>query len=174
MRKLSALTKLILTGVHDVSYTDVRKKVGSHFNIRQRAKKQIQSFYKGATKNGVLTFVSPSGTHAGVYWTQKVQLMDLPSLIKQYKDQKTPRYIVNRAIQGNIKLYCNDPSFLYWGFKYIAWNKKYGIYKEGRFPKIRNPKLKGSVCKHLSNALEALPFNEVVITRDLKKKGAFS
>ena len=51
---------------------------------------------------------------------------------------------------GDCKIRCTCPSMLYWGFSYQGTSLKYlyGIPREGRFPKIRNPKLKGTMCKH--------------------------
>jgi hypothetical protein len=40
--------------------------------------------------------------------------------------------------------------------------------KEKRMPKIRNPNLDGTVCKHLDNALLVLPFVVSSIVKDLK------
>lgn len=40
----------------------------------------------------------------------------------------------------------NCPAFLYWGFKYIAWKKGYGLIPEYRRPKVRNPNQRGFVC----------------------------
>lgn len=170
----SSLTSDAIRGIYDMGYRGIRKLVPGFPKIKERAKEQIQSFYKGTTKNGIVSYLSPSGTTAGRYWAQKIHLLDLDKLIQKYKDSKTPKEIVALAVRGNMKVYCNDPSFLYWGFKYISWTKGFGMFKEARDPKIRNPKHKGSVCKHLENALLTLPFHISNITRDLKKKGAFN
>lgn len=45
---------------------------------------------------------------------------------------------------------CTCPAAQFWGYNYesTALNYLYGIPRENRFPKVRNPNLKGTVCKH--------------------------
>lgn len=163
---------------------------------RERSKAQIVSYYQGVDEKGQIRFITPSGTTPGVFWSQIVVLVDLPKLIKKYVSypqysrnmkkkaayknvklsydpvqSRTDKAIVQEAMAGDVKVYCNDPSFLYWGFKYISYLKGYGLRKESRAPLIRNPQMKGSVCKHLDSVLKVLPFHIGEVTRDLKKKG---
>ena len=49
----------------------------------------------------------------------------------------------------------------------------YGIFRENRFPKIRNPKLEGTVCKHLLCVLSVLNTNWASIARDMKRSKFF-
>lgn len=49
-------------------------------------------------------------------------------------------YIANGVIVSNC------PAFLYWGFMYMAWKKGYGLKKELRVPRVRNPLQRGYVC----------------------------
>ena len=83
----------------------------------------------------------------------------------------TNRDVVNLAVFGDLKVYCDDLSFKYYGWQYIAWNLDYGIEPETRPPVKRNPHLDGTVCKHLYSVLDALPFYLSEITRDLVKVG---
>lgn len=66
--------------------------------------------------------------------------------------------VKSMLMETNLKIHCNCPAFHYWGYKYMAWKKGYGIQKETRFPKIRNPHERGYVCKHLYFVLQVLPF----------------
>ncbi len=178
MNLLSEITSLAIRGIHDMGYNAIRtlatKDTRFDPTIKERAKKQIKAYYKGTTKKGVLTFVTPSGTTPGKFWTSQIFLSNLDKLVKKYKDVRTPREITNLAIAGDLQCNCNCPAFLFWGFKYKAWVKGYGFQSEQRFPKIRNPKLQGSVCKHLEQVLATLPFYLSDITRDLKDKGVFN
>jgi hypothetical protein len=63
----------------------------------------------------------------------------------------------------------NCPDFLYKGFKYMGHNMGYGIFKENRFPKIRNPRLEGTVCKHLLAVFQVMMINWRSIYKDMKK-----
>lgn len=61
-------------------------------------------------------------------------------------------YVANNVIVSNC------PAFHYWGYKYMAWKRGYGIQKEVRFPYVRNPHERGFLCKHLHFVLSIFPF----------------
>lgn len=67
--------------------------------------------------------------------------------------------------------YCvsNCPAYLYWGWQYIDWQLGAGVHPEDRFPKIRNPELKGAICKHLWQVLSVLPVYQTKIMSSAKK-----
>lgn len=71
---------------------------------------------------------------------------------------------------GNIRLWCGCPSFLYWGYQYILTVLDASIYPEERYPEIRNPGERGSVCKHLNRILRVLPFYSGHIAKELKRQ----
>lgn len=180
MQFRSIKTHKHFNGVFDESYKDLLKYSKQTPEIVKRAKDQIFTYYQGIDKKMVVTFMTPSGTTPGLYWIQKVELVDLKSLIKKYGALKKPLQIVRLALQGRVKVSCNDPdggdepSWLYWGHKYKATQSGYNFgTKEDRFPEIRNPKLKGGGCKHVRAVMEALPFHAVIITKDLIKLGIF-
>ena len=60
---------------------------------------------------------------------------------------------------ANLKLHCTCPAFLFWGSQYILTQADAAIVPEVRFPHIRNPNLRGIVCKHLNRTLKVLPFH---------------
>ncbi len=60
---------------------------------------------------------------------------------------------------ANIQVHCGCPAFLFWGSQYILTQLDAAIVPETRFPHIRNPHLKGIVCKHLNRTLKVLPFH---------------
>lgn len=88
-------------------------------------------------------------------------------------------YLVNMSImQGEIRCSCTCPSWIYSGAKYIGTQLGYAYGgKENRFPRIKNPQLKGSICKHLYVVLKALPFQKFgiasQITSELKRLHLF-
>ena len=57
---------------------------------------------------------------------------------------------------GDVTVSCTCPSFLYHGFSYLGTQLgyKYGLPRENRFPRERNPGLRGSACKHVILVLE--------------------
>jgi hypothetical protein len=60
------------------------------------------------------------------------------------------------AINGNIKLSCTCPAFLFQGYKYIMWKSQSGIDREIRSPDKTNPNKEGMACKHILVALNKL------------------
>lgn len=152
----------------EMTYKELRSKTEPR--VKERSLPLITT-YESVTKSGTVTLKTTSGTTPGKFWYQKVKLADLQKILKERKDI-TLLEKVRLALQGDVKILCNDPSFGYWGWAYIATenNAKFGR-PERRFPKIRNPKLRGSVCKHLENALLTLPFHAGKITKDLKGYG---
>lgn len=69
---------------------------------------------------------------------------------------------------GNVQLHCPCPSYKYWGYQYILTQKDAAILPEERYPKIRNPELKGVACKHLRRTLKVLPFHLGTMAKELK------
>ena len=57
---------------------------------------------------------------------------------------------------GDIHIRCNCPAFLYYGDAYMSTQMRYlyGVPRENRFPKIRNPNLKGTMCKHCDKVVD--------------------
>lgn len=60
------------------------------------------------------------------------------------------------ALNGDIKISCTCPAFLYQGYKYISWKSNTGIDRETRAPDKTNPERKGIACKHILVALEQM------------------
>ena len=81
-------------------------------------------------------------------------------------------YLVNMAImQGDIRCSCTCPAWIYSGAKYIGTQLGYAYGgKETRFPRVKNPQLKGSICKHLYVILKALPFQKFGIASQISSE----
>ena len=164
------LSDFFKSALHDLTITKISNKVKQTPAIRRRSAEQITVFYQGVTKDGLLRFMCPSGTTPGKFWIQQVSLVHLDVIRKRYPNKKF-RDVVALAVKKDVKLFCNDPSFLYWGYKYIAWTQGFGLREETRRPDIRNPKLRGSVCKHLDAVLREMPKYIDKIAEDLTKAG---
>jgi len=80
--------------------------------------------------------------------------------------------LVNTAIMdGEIRCSCTCPAWIYSGSKYIATQLGYAYGgKETRFPRIKNPQLKGTCCKHVYLVLKALPFQKFGISSMLNSE----
>ena len=68
---------------------------------------------------------------------------------------------------GDIHIRCQCPSFLFHGFAYMGDSLRYlyGIPREKRFPKVRNPNLKSTMCKHCDVVIEYLLRNKELIAK---------
>lgn len=69
---------------------------------------------------------------------------------------------------SDVRLYCDDPSFLYWGYQYILTQLDASMVPETRYPVENNPELRGIVCKHLNRVLHVLPFYNADIAKAIK------
>ena len=69
---------------------------------------------------------------------------------------------------GNLRLHCPCPSYRFHGYQYILTQKESAIIPEERYPRIRNPQLKGVCCKHLRRTLKVLPFHLGTIASAVK------
>ena len=147
----------------------------------KRAKKQFGKYgthYSKVLDKGTIVFTTKSAgydnpKYAGYKktYTQFILPTEIED-VKKMKDLKDSEK-VNLLLAGDLKVKCTCPDFLYFGNKYILTQLDAVLGdKEYRFPKIRNPKLKGSgLCKHLILVLQAVPFWIQDIAKDYKKKG---
>lgn len=131
--------------------------------------KLLSTHYEGTNSQGTLSFVTESGTKPGqgIFWLQKIKLLELNKHLNDNTLNLQQR--IRKATEGELKVTCDCIAFKYWGWAYIMTkeNSKHG-YQELRRPKEKNPALKGSVCKHLENALRVMTFNVQTISRDVR------
>ena len=73
-------------------------------------------------------------------------------------------YAINYA---DVHMRCTCPAATYWGYNYesTALNYLYGIPRENRYPKIRNPNLKGTVCKHIDKVIQWILKNQETVAK---------
>lgn len=140
---------------------------------RAKKSKNIQSKYIGISKYGVLNFETTSETHSTVKWYQELHFPSFNGFLNIIEQgDEIDENDVKMAIFGSdVKLSCDDPSFLYWSWKYKAWRDSYGLEKETRAPKRNNTRLQGALCKHLYSVVELLGESRILklITRDLNE-----
>lgn len=110
-----------------------------------------------------LRFRMRSADKPNVYYTELVRFSDL-SADTVIKSGGSLGQVLRNA---GIKVYCSCPAFEYW-YAYKAYRGGYGIYSEGRYPKIRNPRLQGYICKHLYAVLRIYPFWSQRIAKEFR------
>lgn len=114
----------------------------------------VNTDYIGISKFGIFNFRTSSQAHPGNYWYQTIEIPDLQSKLM---DENITADLIKRLVeQEDIKLYCDDPSFLYWSLKYMAHTRDYGIEPETRAPKVNNVRLQGALCKHLLSVVDLI------------------
>jgi hypothetical protein len=77
----------------------------------------------------------------------KVQIPDYRQISKD-KKMSTKEKLEMTLEDGDVKMDCSCPDFLYKGYKYIGTEKEYSIKPETIPPYVRNPNLEGTLCKH--------------------------
>lgn len=137
---------------------------------KNKAKLVRRAVYLGITEDYTVFFRVPSVTaNPSTSYVVKIKLVDYPE-IEEEKDLSV-REKVRLAIAGDIQISCTCPAYLYFGYKYILTQiDSNESDDENRFPKIRNPKLQGVMCKHCYVAINAFPLNWTSISRDIEKK----
>ena len=89
----------------------------------------------------------------------------------EHNPKKLRNAIHDSIMEGDIYINCSCPSWIYGGYKYMATQLDYILDgREDRFPKVRNPRLLGTMCKHLFCAVTFLPNNEMSIVSTIKRK----
>jgi len=156
--------------VHRVLLELTVKKLRKGLDPRSKSKsKVLKTKFSRIDKDGTAHFVTPSGTHpTTTKWKQKIQISELPAFFKDKNSKLTSKARVVKALKKDVKVMCDCPAFKFWGYKYITTQLGSSLENETRPPNIRNPKRRGTVCKHLEVALRVLPFHSPDITRKMK------
>ena len=71
---------------------------------------------------------------------------------------------------GNLRLHCPCPAQLFFGHAYTLTQLDAAIIPETRYPHIRNPQLKGIVCKHLRVSLKTAPWHLADMASAIKQQ----
>lgn len=134
---------------------------------KDKSKLVRHATYLGITEDYTVFFRVPSVTaNPPTSYVVKVGLVDYKDIAED-EDIDT-REKVRLAIAGDLKISCTCPAYLYFGYKYILTQLDTNEAEdEHRFPKIRNPRLQGVMCKHCYTALKSFPFNWTRIAKDI-------
>jgi len=100
---------------------------------------------------GTVFYITVSGTEGNTIWSQQVKAMELRGEITKWQEgEKTAQEALWDAFNGEVRVRCDCPGFLYWGWQFVAGkNKAISRPFTTRAPKVRNPKQEGAVCKHI-------------------------
>lgn len=157
----------------EASMKQLRRNSYTQDPTRVKKSKNVQSKYIGISKYGVLNFKTSSESNKGVYWYQELQFLSMQGFLNIVEEGDIiDTTDVKKMLQtDNVKLWCDDPSFTYWSWKYKGWRDQFGLKKETRAPKRNNTRLKGSLCKHLISVVDLLSDSRIIqlITNDLNQ-----
>lgn len=149
-----------------------RKELVTDVDRRTKDKARLvgRATYLGITEDYTVFFRVPSVTaKPSTNYLVKIKLVEYPDIAEE-KDLSV-REKVRLAIAGDLKISCTCPAYLYFGYKYILTQLDTNeADKEHRFPKIKNPKLEGVMCKHCYSAINAFPLNWTRIASDIQRK----
>lgn len=137
---------------------------------KDKAKKVSRATYLGVTEDYTVFYRVPSVTaDPPTNYTVKVKLVDYEDV--EGDDDLTIREKVRLAIAGDLLISCTCPAYLYFGYKYILTQLDSNESEdENRFPKVRNPKLQGVMCKHCYATLKSFPLTWTRIAKDISDK----
>lgn len=111
-----------------------------------------------------LRFRTESVSIPGKYYTEIIQLSSLTE-----EDIIETRDLPALLRSAKLKIYSDDPAFLYWGGAYWAWRQGYGLFPERRFPRVRNPYHRLYTSKHMYAVLRTFPFLSTKIAGYLRR-----
>lgn len=137
---------------------------------KDKTKLVKRATYLGITEDYTAFYRVPSVTaDPPTTYVVKIQLVDYPDI--EDDEDLSVREKVRLAIAGDLKISCTCPAYLYFGYKYILTQLDTNESDpENRFPKIKNPKLQGVMCKHCYKAMQTFPLTWTSIARDISNK----
>lgn len=133
---------------------------------RKARASKLKTRYLGVTPGrGWIKFQTQSQRIRGKYYTQYIKLAEAKDM--KYFKEFNQRDIVRLFMSGDVQVFCSCNDFRY-RLKYAAYHLGYGIFKENRYPKIRNPNFDYVLCKHLICVLKVIGLNWTSIAKDMK------
>lgn len=128
-----------------------------------RRGEQIQSKkngvrYYGLSEDGTWNFKVRSQSVPGGFYYIYIEAPDMLKFgdLVENGEQFTVQDLAKLLTMNSFRVHCNDPSFLYYAFQYMATQGNYEIEPETRAPKRNNTTLKGSMCKHLIGTVKSI------------------
>lgn len=126
---------------------------------RNERANNITTEYMGISKFGIFNFRTTSQTHPGYFWYETIEcptIIGLADILDDPEEHIEIKDIDVLLKTRDVMIFCDCPDFLFSGFKYMAYSKKYGNKPESRPPKVRNPQEQGATCKHLYSVIQLI------------------
>lgn len=115
----------------------------------------LVSTYQEIDKWGIFHFLTTSETSPGVQYKQEVYWPSIHQFKELYQSggHITLEDFINVMESNDIKITCEDKSFLYWAWAHKAAKNNYGIMVDPGAPTRNNVRLHGGTCKHMLSVL---------------------
>lgn len=152
--KIFSDNRFRMAKAHDATMKFLRDKAVSQQDKQALRSKRIAGIaYLGLNALGDLRFACRSEDGKESY-LQSIRFYDFHKRKPRNRDD-----VLRMMRDSDVGVYCNDPSFLYWGAAYNATKGGYNIVVENR-PPTRHVEIKQKfvLCKHLIAVLRAVPF----------------
>lgn len=107
-------------------------------------------------RGNIMKFFVPSPTRINK-WNFYIQYLDWDEQVRD-TSLKTQEAAWLLYKNGRIAVHCGCPSFIFHGYEYILTQLDAAIRPETRYPHIRNPELRGILCKHGRVCMKTLGF----------------
>lgn len=120
--------------------------------------------YFGLSKDGTLNFKVGSQSQSGKFYYVFIEAPDIIKFadIVEEGDHFTVKNLPSLLSMKGFRVHCEDPSFLYYAFQYMATQGDYEIEPETRAPKRNNTLLQGGTCKHLHATIKNIYENQQI------------
>lgn len=152
--------------IDELTRKDILKDVQT--KVKKRASKLDLPEYIGITKDYIVHMRVNSATGKGSY-VVKIKLVEYPT-IADMTDITTAEK-VRLSLAGDLAIHCTCPAFKWWGYEYIMTQLDSNSSSvQNIYPKIRNPKLEGTLCKHSYRAFTRFGSYWKIIAKDIDDK----
>lgn len=128
--------------------------------------------YFGLSKDGTLNFKVGSQSQSGKFYYVFIEAPDIIKFADLVEEGEhfTIKNLPELLSMKGFRVHCEDPSFLYYAFQYMATQGDYEIEPETRAPKRNNTLLQGATCKHLHATIKTIYENNQIrqaISKDI-------
>ena len=156
--------------INEMTRIDIMRGADAPRLQRSKDKRIIVKFLGVTEMRGWLRFDVTSQYTPGKHYLVYVKLKDAKDIkyLKEFKKRDVIRLLLN----GNLYLHCSCPDWKY-RMSYQSYQMGYGLFKELRYPHIANPKLTGTVCKHVLAVLRLITLQWLAISKALQNSKFF-
>jgi len=122
-----------------------------------------------STQFDIVRFSTASESRPGLRHQVWIQMAELRDVIDDPNYKMYDK--VRLAMTSGLRVHCTCEAFKFFGYQYIMTQLDTALAPENRPPNIRNPRHRGTVCKHIAAVLKVFPFWIATVAGELKRQG---